>query len=643
MVETHASPGPAGPPLDRPPPTRHDVVEGLARLTGNASAPDARRRDRTAGRSWLATGICVAVYLALAVAVYWNVWTTHPATITEPGGDQYATIWFLEWVPFAVRHGFNPLFTNFANYPFGVNLLTNTSVLLLGALAAPVTLVFGPVASFNLLLTLSLAGSASAGYALARRFVHWRPAAFVAGLVYGFSPYQIAQSAGGHLNLVFVVLPPLAFLVLHEIAVRQRGPARRWGIVLGVLVAAQYLISSEIMASTIIIGGLGVLVAGLCAPRSIRAHLRYAVHGLAWAAGVGMVLLAYPLWATLRGPGHITGPIQLVPQGYRADLLGPVIPDSLMRIAPAHLALIASHFANSVTENGSYLGITLLAVLAAGTIVLWREKAVQVLAVVGTLAFVLSLGAGLVVKSNPPGAPSGFPLPERLFAKIPLLSNTIPARYSLYVALCAALLLAVILDHVRDALATRTTGDGPGRRITAAVLAPVAIAVVALIPLIPAAPFTALLPVGTPAYFTTGGVAHLTPGSVAVIYPYPSSAIPNAEAWQAVAHLRFRSPGGYYLVPAADGAIAFSPAVSYARDTVTAATLVQLAAGAPPEETPALRAAILAQWRSWHVQSLVAFPSLAADPAGATAFLTWLTGRPPSPDDGASVWYHLRP
>jgi hypothetical protein len=115
----------------------------------------------------------------------------------------------------------------------------------------------------------------------------------------------------------------------------------------------------------------------------------------------------------------------------------------------------------------------------------------------------------------------------------------------------------------------------------------------------------------------------------------------------AVAHLRFRSPGGYYLVPAANGAIAFSPAVSYTRsDTVTAATLVQLAAGSPPEETPGLRTEILAEWRSWHVQSVVAFPSLAADPAGATAFPafpTWLTGRPPTPDDGATVWYHLRP
>ncbi len=288
MVETHPTPGTADPTLDRVASVRRDdTVKGLARLSGAArQVPDADGRSDE--NPWLATGIVVLVYLALAVGVYWNVWTTHPSTITEPGGDQYATIWFLEWVPFAVLHGFNPLFTNFANYPFGVNLLTNTSVPLLGALAAPLTLSLGPIASFNALLTLSLAGSATAGYILARHVVHWRPAAFVAGLLYGFSPYEIAQSAGGHLNLVFVVLPPLVFLAIHELTVRQRGSARRWGIVLGVLIAAQYLVSSEIMASTIIIGGLGVVVAAACAPHSIRSHLRHAVHGLGWAAGVGV-------------------------------------------------------------------------------------------------------------------------------------------------------------------------------------------------------------------------------------------------------------------------------------------------------------------------------------------------------------------
>ncbi len=595
-----------------------------------------------------ATALSVVVYLALAVVIFWHLWTNDPTQVSQPGGDQFSNMWFLEWVPFAISHGHNPFFSNFANYPFGVNLLTNTSALLLGLVASPITVAWGPVASFNVLLTAALPASATAGYFLARRFTSWRPAAFVAGLLYGFSPYEIAQSAG-HLNLTFVVFPPLVLLALHELVVRQARPARRWGVGLGLLLTAQFFVSSEVLASTIVVATICLVTTGVVGWRSARPHLRHALVGGAWAAGTAVTLLAYPLWFALSGPGHIAGPIQLVPQGYRADLLGPLVPDSLLRFAPAHLAHIADNFANSPTENGSYLGITLLAVLAVATVALWRQnKAIRVVAVGGAAAFVLSLGAGLVVKSNPPGAASGFPLPERIFTKIPVLSNTIPVRYSLYVALFAALELALVLDHVHRKLGS----DAPARKLgrpswqwrPAAV--PAALAAVALVPLVPVAPFTAVGPVGTPAFFTTAALRSSVPvGSTAVVYPYPSSKTPNGQAWQAISHLHFRMPGGYFLVPQGPSQhIAFSPALGYARTTLTATVLTDLAAGAPPARTTTLRTSLRTQWHAWHVQTLVAFPTLGADPAEAVAFLSWLTGRAPTVQPGAAyVWTHLTP
>jgi len=401
------------------------------------------------------TALTIGIYAVLAIAIFWHVWSTHPTTVSQGGGDQFSSMWFLEWVPFSLLHGHNPFFSNFANYPFGVNLLTNTSSLFLGVLVSPVTLIWGPIAAFNTVITLALAASATAGYFFVRRWVKWRFAAFVAGLLYGFGPYEIAQSAG-HTNLTFVVFPPLIFLVLHEIVVRQKGSARTWGVVLGLLLTAQFFVATEVFASTLVVGAICVVIVAVLGHNHVRALLHYLLVGVGWAAGVGAILLSYPVWFAVKGPGHISGPIQLVPQGYRADLLGPVIPDANQHFAPQHLAQIASHFANSTTENGSYLGVTLLAVLAAGTVALWRRSAVvRVVAIAGIAAFIISLGAGLVVKSNPPAAISGFPLPERIFTKLPLLSNTIPVRYSLYVELFAALLLGLVLDALHDVLITR--------------------------------------------------------------------------------------------------------------------------------------------------------------------------------------------
>jgi hypothetical protein len=621
--------------------TSVDLDEGSA-----GPGPDRRSRWR---RPALGPAVAVVVYVVLAVGLFWPVWSTHPSTVSEVGGDQFSTMWFLQWAAHSLLHGLNPFFSGYANHPFGVNLLTNTSVLLLGWVSTPITLAWGPVASFNVLITLALPASATAGYFFARRWVSWWPAAFVAGLLYGFSPYEISQSAG-HLNLTFIVIPPLVFLVLHELAVRQQGRPGRWGVVLGLLATAQFFVSSEVLASTIVIGVVALAATAYFGRHQVRDRARYFLVGAAWAIGTAVVLLAYPLWFALRGPGSIGGAIQLVPQGYRADLLGPVVPDSLQRLAPHHLASVADHFANSITENGSYLGVTLLIVLAVGTVAYWRQSVlVRVAAITGVVAFVISLGAGLVVKGNPPGSASGFPLPERIFTKLPVLSNTIPVRYSVYTVLFAALLLAVILDRIHESVARRRLHPhrDPARaahdRRVLAVAAPLALAAVALFPLFPVAPQAGIAPVGTPAYFTSPDLTAIPEGSVALLYPFPSSITPNAQAWQAVAELRFAMPGGYFLVPSGPSRhIAFSPRLSYTRSTLTARVLTGLESGRPPVETPALRTALRSQWRRWKVESLVAFPEGETDPAAVLGFLTWVVGRPASRGaGGAYTWYRL--
>ena len=179
--------------------------------------------------------------------------------------------------------------------------------------------------------------------------------------------------------------------------------------------------------------------------------------GAAWAVGTAAVLLAYPLWFALRGPGSIRGAIQLVPQGYRADLLGPPGARLPAAAGPHHLASVADHFANSVTENGSYLGITLLAVLAVGTVVWWRESVVvRVAAITGMVAFVISLGAGLVVKADPPGPGQWVPASRASLHQAARPGQHHPGPLlAVHGALFAALLLAVILDRIHAALARR--------------------------------------------------------------------------------------------------------------------------------------------------------------------------------------------
>ncbi len=157
-----------------------------------SAGPDAPHAPRHAARALLLAG---GAYLALAVLVWWNVWSSHPAGTTTCGcGDTSLMTWFLAWPAHAISHGLSPLFSTDLFHPGGVNLLANTAEVGLGVLLAPVTWLSGPIASLNVALTLSPALSALAMFVLLRRWVSWWPAAFVGGpalRVLTFCPHRV--------------------------------------------------------------------------------------------------------------------------------------------------------------------------------------------------------------------------------------------------------------------------------------------------------------------------------------------------------------------------------------------------------------------------------------------------------------------
>jgi hypothetical protein len=589
----------------------------------------------------------VVVYVVVGFIAYWHVWTASAPSVVEPGGlDSQLNMWFLSWTPFALLHGHNPFFTTFGNYPYGVNLLTDTGEPLLGLLAAPFTLLLGPIISFNIMLALAMASSATAAYALARRFTTWRPAAFFAGLLYGFSPYMVGQGLY-HLNLLFVPLPPLMFLVVYELVVVQRGRPERWGALLALLVCAQFFISSEVLAETGVIGVIALVVLMVLHPAEVQARARHAAVGLAAAAVISAVVLIGPILYSLHGPGHVNGPINpLPPQVNRADLLGAVVPNLNQHFAPAVLANIGNRFAANPPENGSYLGLPLLVLLVVTAAVLRRKAVVVFCAVMVVAAYVLSLGAWLIVSGAPPDALyKGLKLPGVIFDHIPLLDNAEPARLSLFVALFASVILAVGLDHLRQSPALAGWWSGSSSRhaaarstrpIGAAVLA-AAIGVVVLLPLVPSWPYP-VNAVGTPAYFTTDKVDAVPAGSVALLYPYPSAGTDDAlpMLWQASANMRFKTPGGYFLVPQPVTGL-----TSQGRTTLTGQTLADLYDGVPVPRSAALRAQLRQQLATWNVDTVIAAP-VGTNPGAAISFLSWLVGRRPVSSGGVKVWYDVR-
>src|SRR5919205_1865508 len=90
-------------------------------------------------RRWLAAGAALLFYAALVLLLFWQVWSSPGRRSLGSSSDPEQMMWFLGWTRFALSHRYNPLFSDFLNYPHGVNLMWNTSVLLPGALLSPVT------------------------------------------------------------------------------------------------------------------------------------------------------------------------------------------------------------------------------------------------------------------------------------------------------------------------------------------------------------------------------------------------------------------------------------------------------------------------------------------------------------------------
>ncbi len=611
---------------------------------------DTRRRDRERGtsrdrRRWVPYAAAGAAYLVLGTALWWHAWTAGATTHTLCGcGDPALFIWFFQWPATAIAHAQNPFYSTALFHPGGVNLLSQTSVTGLSIPLAPITWIWGPVASLNVASTLAPALTALAAFAAIRRWAPWTPAAFLGGLLYGFSPFVLTSLEFAHLMTAALMVLPLLLIALDEILVRQRHQAWTSGALLGLLLFVQFFMSTELLVIVVLLAGVSILVlvgAALVAnPDEVRRRAPHALTALAVGAGVSVVLLAWPAWFALAGPGHLSGAIW--PRLIR--LLGGSRASSFVDpfYAPAGstYAAFGGYEGLPLGFSVPFMGWGLLAVLVGGLVAFFRDRRLWF--------FGLVLAVSAVGSHEWHNGQLGL---IAILAKIPVLDNVAVQRFMAVGLLAAAVMLGIILDHVRrlaprvDRLA-RGVGT-PARRGPALgrILVCFAAAAVAAAALVPIAttyrsrlPFT-MRPVVLPRWYTQVA-PRLPDNQVLLSYPAPFSGIQSAMTWQAVNRMHYSQAG----VGGPQGTISRA---GPARQGF--AVLVDLAFGIHtnlPTGTPAERAAVVQALRTWQVTTVVVATNQSAslveqgrDPAYAAAFMTAVLGRLPTLEAGAWVWY----
>jgi hypothetical protein len=564
------------------------------------------------------------VYLAFALFAYRHLLngSSLPACAC---GDQAQEVSFLAWFSFAVTHGHNPLFTPWTNYPYGINLAVNTSFPLLGLIAIPAVLTIGPVATYIWLLIAGFALSGLAMYILLRRWVRWPLAAFAGGLGYGFSPYMIGQG-WSHLFLVFVPLPPMILLVLDEILVRQSRSPYRMGLVLGVLAAAQYYISQEILTLTAVVAGIGIVILAVMHWRLVSSRFVYALRAFVCAALVCAPLIAYPVSFGFFGPAHIKGPplslkaLNSVP----GDLLGGVLPTLYQHFGTTHLKALGDRIAGrDFVENGMYMGIPLILILTTITVVCRRVRGVVFFFVMLLVSYVLAFGPRLYINSHN----TNIRMPFAILIHLPVVQDVLPIRFSLFAQFFAALILAIGLDRCYQRLRARSATQATHRvhaksRSWSAGATATLVGVVALIPLVPQLPYTAAA-TDIPTLFDEPAINRIPTGSVVLTYPYPGEPEDQIYVPQSTSGMRFKIVGGPGHVPPNPQGYATSPVPGLFRAAYAGGGLTATFPSLDSANLDALRGFL----ERYQIDTIVVYP-VGSDPAGILRFVTALLGSP---------------
>ena len=575
--------------------------------------PETAERARPlSGRRTVA--LAAVYYLLAALAVTLLLWRD-PASRTVAGNpndaDQFA--WFFRYDATAIAHLHLPaLVTTAMNAPQGVNVMWNTFMLLPGIVLAPVTLACGPQVSLTVMLTAGFAGSATAMFAVLRRWQAGVPAAALGAAVYGFSP-ALVHSAIGHYDLQFAVFPPLIVDAVLRLAT-GRTSAVRGGLWLGLLAAAQLFITEEILFGTALAAVLLLIVIAASRPACVPGRIRTLAGGLGTAACVLAVVAGYPLWVQFFGPLHQTGS-PFTTDFFKNDLSGFVVPSSFMLFHTAGSAAEALRYQGQLPEYLGYLGWPLIVVLTAGAIRFWRRLPVRACAVACAVLSLFSLGGTLLASGH---EHAWIKLPWYWLQGLPVLSVALPDRFSIVADGAAAALLACCADAAVAAFALSIPGRrlpwlASGGRPAAVVMSCAVLAVLPIVPRPLPAAATTPVPAGWPAAFAS---LHLPVSATVLTVPVPMSTFTEPLRWQADTGKPATLVGGYFMGPAWDGHAytdgnGLSQAARYLNFlwTESARGLPASLTGEVPANVPFAAVndkRMLAQIAAWHVAAVVA-------------------------------------
>jgi hypothetical protein len=395
----------------------------------------------------------------VGIAVTWPRATWLADGKLEATRDAGVYVWDFWWMAHAVEHLSNPWFTRSIVAPAGAQLGYHALMPLEGTAMLPVTLLFGPSASYNLLSILMPGLTCYAAYRVARLWLPTQAGAVFAGAFFGLSSIM-AWHAWYQLNLAAgAVFLPLALEAAVRLRRSEGGRGGGWGkqaAILGVVAGASLLTDQQSFVLVLIVV-LAALVPWLASP-AWRQRLAAAA-----TAAVVSLLAASPQIAAMVAQARAGG--ATIPAGTVATdyvYSGTEFP-ALFGVSPRAVRLGLTwlkpvSYRGPVLDGVLTFGLVLSVLAVAGLAVSWRRRSAGKLALLWLASAALALGSVLKIGTHTyvplaqtwHGVRLSGAMPFTWFVQVPGMAGfREAARFTMLGVLPAALLAGAAVDWLR--------------------------------------------------------------------------------------------------------------------------------------------------------------------------------------------------
>ena len=354
-------------------------------------------------------------------------------------GDPVSLLWLFKWWPYALSNGINPFYSHALWAPVGQNMASLTAMPSVALLFWPTTVIFNPILSSNLAVILTLSVGTFGIYLICNDGLKIkRIYSILASLTFFCSTYQWGQLFGHATLYITFVLP----LLIYVFILRFNGRIRTKGYLFftSILLIFQFGISKEIYATFITFSFIAWAISYIIyfRDKAFKKVLKSIGIESIIAIGISLIVLLPYLIEMTHGTVR-TNSVNI----FSANLLSFVIPTPTTYLFSQSFVSITQKFSAGLCEGGAYLGLPIILIVLSFAKKQFRSsKLCKFLTILFCTLLISCLGPHLRILNHN----TGIQLPWLIMTKLPLIKIALPVRFSLFLSIVAAIIVALWLE-----------------------------------------------------------------------------------------------------------------------------------------------------------------------------------------------------